>query len=241
VNKLLITGFLVFLSLKGFSTCIAIYIAPNGHIYVAADSRRTFYNDSDQTRSETICKIHNVGNTYFAISGFDDAGLLKAAGNALSQYSDEDAAIEAFGTAMTAHYQQLMDEAQQFYPAILKRFINNGLAEVAFFGYVDGQPRVMDVQFRVYLKKNRPVVRSRVLPVGFLAVIGISKDIDDATPAELPAKQTMLQQPDVYVKQLVELEAAKQPLTVGGPIDLLELKPDGAVWLQKNNEATAIQ
>ncbi|BAU55913.1 hypothetical protein [Mucilaginibacter gotjawali] len=241
MNKLLITGFLIFSSLRGFSTCIAIYIAPNGHIYVAADSRRTFYLDDDKTRTESICKIHNVGNTYFAIAGFDDGGLLTAANNALGQNNDPDAAIEAFGAAMTAHYQHLMDEAQQFYPEMLKRFLANGLAEVAFFGYTDGRARVMDVQFRVYLKKNKPVVRCRVLPVGFLAVIGISKDIDDAAPDELPAKQTMLQKPDLYVQQLVELEAAKQPLTVGGPIDLLELSPDGAVWIKKSNSGATIQ
>jgi len=241
VNKLLITGFLLFSSLRGFSTCIVIYIASNGHIYVAADSRRTFYIDDDKTRTESICKIHNVGNTYFAISGFDDGGLLSAANNALEQNTDTQAAIKAFGAAMTARYQHLMDEAQRFYPDMLQKFLDNGLAEVAFFGYTDNQPRIQDVQFRVYLKKNKPVVSYRVLPVAFLAVIGISKDIDEAAPGELPSKETMLQTPGLYVEELVELEAAKQPLTVGGPVDLLELKPDGAVWLKKNNNEASIQ
>jgi len=241
VNKFLITGLLILASLSGFSTCIAIYIAPNGHIYVAADSRRTFFLDSDKTRNETICKIHNVGDTWFAISGFDDGGLLKAANNALANGTDADAAIKTFGEAMTAKYQGLMEEAQKFQPEILQNFLVNGLAEVAFFDFVDRQPRVQDVQFKVCLKKGRPVVSYDVLPVGYITVIGISKDIDEARPEELPSKQTMLQNPASYVEDLVKLEARKQPLTVGEPIDLLELKPDGAVWLKKNEQVASIQ
>jgi hypothetical protein len=241
VNKFLITGLLVLASLNAFSTCIAIYIAPNDHIYVAADSRRTFFLDSDKTRNEAICKIHNVGDTWFAISGFDDAGLLKAANNALANSTDADAAIKTFGAAMTAKYQGLMEEAKKFQPEILHNFLTNGLAEVAFFDFVDKQPRVQDVQFRVCLKKGKPVVSYEVLPVGYITVIGISKDIDEARPDELPSKQTMLQNPALYVEDLVKLEARKQPLTVGEPIDLLELKPDGAVWLKKNEQVASIQ
>jgi len=241
MKKLLITVLLLLGPCRGFSTCIAIYVAPNGHIYVAADSRRTFYLDDDKTRNESICKIHNLGNTWFAISGFDDGGLLKAANNALAQNTDVNNAIKAFGTAMTAHYQQLMDEAQQFYPGVLRKFLSNGLAEVAFFGFAENQPRVQDIQFKVYLKKNKPVVTCEVQPVGFITVIGISKDINEAGPDDLPSKQTMLQNPALYVEELVKLEASKQPLTVGGPIDLLELKPDGAVWLRKNDNAASIQ
>jgi len=241
MNKLLLTGMLILCSIKGFSTCIAIYIAPNGHIYVAADSRRTFYLDSDKIRNETICKIHNVGDTWFAISGFDDGGLLKAANDALANGTDCDAAIKTFGIAMTEKYQQLMEEAQKFQPEIFRKFIDHGLAEVAFFDFVDKQPRVQDVQFSVCVKKGKPVVSCEVLPVGYITVIGISKDIDEARPDELPSRQTMLENPALYVEDLVKLEARKQPQTVGEPIDLLELKPDGAVWLRKNEEVATIQ
>ena len=142
---------------------------------------------------------------------------------------------------MTAKYQGLMEEAQKFQPEILRNFLTNGLAEVAFFDFVDKQPRVQDVQFRVCLKKGKPVVSYEVLPVGYITVIGISKDIDEARPDELPSKQTMLQNPALYVEDLVKLEARKQPLTVGEPMDLLELKPDGAVWLKKNEQVASIQ
>ena len=241
MNKLLLTGLLILCSLKGFSTCIAIYIAPNGHIYVAADSRRTFYLDGDKTKTEAICKIHNVGDTWFAISGFDDAGLLKAANSALANGTDADAAIKNFGAAMTGKYQALMDEAQKFQPEILQKFLDNGLAEVAFFDFVDKQPRVQDVQFKVCLKKGKPVVSYEVLPVGYITVIGISKDIDEAKADELPSKQTMLENPPLYVEGLVKLEARKQPLTVGEPIDLLELKPEGAVWIRKSDNIASVQ
>lgn len=241
MNKLVITGCLILCSLNTFSTCIAIYVAPNGHIYVAADSRRTFFLDDDKTRNESICKIHNVGDTWFAISGFDDSGLQTAANNALTQNKDIDFAIKAFGAAMTVRYQHLMDDAQRFYPERLRKFLQDGLAEVAFFGFVDNQPRVRDIQFKVCLKKNKAVVSYQVQPVGFLTVIGISKDIDEAPANELPSKVTMLQKPAQYVEELVKFEAGKHPLVVSEPIDLLELTPGGAVWLRKNDYTASIQ
>ena len=241
MNKLFIAGCLILCSLNAFSTCIAIYVAPNGHIYVAADSRRTFFLDDDKTRNESICKIHNVGDIWFAVSGFDDSGLQTAANNALTQNKDIDFAIKTFGDAMRARYQRLMDDAQRFYPEMLHKFLADGLAEVAFFGYVDHQPRVQDIQFKVCLKKNKVLVSYQVQPVAFLTVIGISKDIDEARPDELPSKLTMLQKPAQYVEELVKFEAGKQPLVVGEPIDLLELSPTGAVWLRKNDYGASVQ
>jgi hypothetical protein len=235
VNKLLITGMLICSSLKCFSTCIAIYVAPNGHIYVAADSRRTFLFGDDKSKYQSICKIHNVGATYFAVAGFDDGGLLTAANTALMENRDADSAINAFCTIMTARYQYLMKQTQQYYPDKLQKFLKDGLAEVSFFGFVNGQPKVEDIQFTVRLKKDQIVISCAKQPVGYITVIGISKDIDDARPDELPSKQTMLQHPELYVDELVEFEAAKHPTSVSGPIDLLELKPDGAVWIRKND------
>lgn len=241
MNKLLITGCFLVLWLRGLATCIAIYVAPNGHIYVAADSRRTFFLDSNKTVTESICKIHNVGDTWFAVSGFDDAALTNAANDALKQVAEEYLQLNTFGVVMTAHYQRLMDEAQRYYPEKLKEFLANGLAEAAFFGFANDQPKVQDIQFRVKMKKGKPIVAFTIENVAYLVIIGISKDIDNASPDELPSKFVMLQKPDAYVEGLVKIEARKQPLTVGGPIDLLELKPGGAVWLRKNDNATVIR
>jgi len=241
VNKLLISGLLIFSSLNCFSTCIAIYIAANGHIYVAADSKRTFLFDDDKTKFESICKIHNVGDKYFAISGFDDAGLLNAGNTALKENADFNLAINDFCTIMAARYQYLMQQTQQYYPEKLQKFLNDGLAQVCFFGFVDGQPKVEEVQFTVRLKKNKIVIDHALQPVAYITVIGISKDIDSARPGELPDKQTMLQKPELYVEELVEFEAKRHPLSVSEPIDLMELKPDGATWIKKNKDTASTE
>lgn len=242
MNKLLITGFLILSSLNCFSTCIAIYVANNGNIYVAADSRRTFLFNDDKDKSESICKIHNVGNTYFAISGFDDGGLLKAANESLQENADIGIAIKSFGTVMTKHYKKLMDEAKEFYPDKLQTFVNDGLADVSFFGFYNGSPKVINVVFTLSLDKNgKPVVAYKVRPVLDFTVIGISRDIINASPEDLPSKELMEQHPELYVEGLVKIEAKKQPLAVSEPIDLLEIKPDGAVWLRKNENAVAYE
>ena len=242
MNKLLILVLLACMPITGFSTCIAIYVATNGYIYVAADTRRTFLlDDSDKNKFETICKIHNVGNTYFAVSGFDDAGLQSAATTALSQNADINRALKVFCTKMTAHYQNRMQQIQQYFPEKLESFLINGLGDVCFFGYINGEPKIQEVQFTLRLKKNRLEIICRVQQVAYITVIGITKDIDNAAPYELPDKLTMLGKPALYVEKLVELEAKKRPMAVSEPIDLLELKPDGATWIKKNNDAAAME
>ncbi len=242
MNKLLTLVLLACMPLTGFSTCIAIYVATNGHIYVAADTRRTFLlDDSDKNKFETICKIHNVGDTYFAVSGFDDAGLQNAATTALSQNTDINNALKAFCTQMTAHYQYRMQQIQKYFPEKLESFLINGLGDVCFFGYINGEPKIQEVQFTVRLKKNKLEINYQVQQVAYITVLGITKDIDNAAPEELPDKLTMLGKPALYVEKLVELEAKKRPMAVSAPIDLLELKPDGATWIKKNDEAAAVE
>ena len=239
VNKLLITGFLFFCSLRGFSTCIAIYVAENGHIYVAADSRRTFFfsDGKDNNKVESICKIHNVGNNYFAISGFDDGGLLEAATVALQQNQNIDTAIASFGTAMSKRYKHLMGDAKLFYPDKFRHFLKDGLADVSFFGFYNGTANVVNVEFFCSLDKDGKVVTTyKIHPIMALTVIGLSRDITNAKPEDLPTAATMEQRPELYVEALVKIEAKMQPLAVSEPIDLLELKPDGAVWIRKNEE-----
>jgi hypothetical protein len=238
MNKLLITGLLLLCSLHGFSTCIAIYVADNGRIYVAADSRRTFFFDDGKSRSEAICKIHNVGTNYFAISGFDDGGLLKSATEALQQNTDIDTAIQSFGIAMRKRYQRLMTDAKAYYPAKFKQFLSNGLADVSFFGFYNGEPNIVDVEFLCHLDKNGKVVTTyRLRRIVARTVIGISSDICDAKSEDLPTEAAMEKNPELYVEALVKIEAKKHPLAVSEPIDLLEVRPDGATWIRKNESA----
>jgi hypothetical protein len=241
VNKLLITGFLIFNSLNCFSTCIAIYVAENGNIYVAADSRRTFFfDDANGQKFETVCKIHNVGTNYFAVSGIDDSGLAKEATKALQRNTNVYIAVKSFGNAMVKRYKQLMDDAKLFYPDKFPKFLKDGLASVSFFGYYCGLPNVYNIDFLCSLDKNGEVViKYRINRVFVVSVIGISKDIPNAQPGDLPPVSIIDQNPELYVEALVKIEAKMHPLSVSEPIDLLELKPDGATWIRKNESAAS--
>ena len=240
MNKLLITGLLIFNSLNCFSTCIAIYVAENGHIYVAADSRRTFFFDGNGQKFETVCKIHNVGSSYFAVSGIDDSGLAKAATRALQHNTDVYVAVKSFGNAMVKRYKQLMDDAKLFYPDKFPKFLKDGLGSVSFFGYYCGLPNVYNIDFLCSLDKNgEVVVKYQINRIFVVKVIGISKDIANAQPGDVPPVSVIDQNPELYVEALVKIEAKAQPQAVGAPIDLLELKPDGANWIRKNENAVS--
>jgi hypothetical protein len=237
VKKLLIIGLLLTFSLKCFSTCIVIYIASNGHIYVAADSKRTFYF-ADSLQSETVCKIHRVGASYFAISGIDDAGLLKGANKALTENSNIDSAIHAFGEAMVIHYNRLMTDMISYYPERVPHFLDDGLAQVSFFGFYNGKPRVTNIEFECRLGVNGTVITSyRVKEIKEITVIGISGDIVNASYKDMPSGYTREHNAPLYVQKLVEIEIKSQPQAVGGPVDVLELQPGRGVWINKNETA----
>lgn len=239
MNKLLLTGLLFLCSLNCSSTCIAIYVAENGRIYVAADSRRTFYFDNKQ-KFESICKIHHVGNNYFAIAGIDDGGLLKAATGALEQNANIDTALHTFEDAMVKRYTRLMTDARLYYPQKFKHFLKDGLASVSFFGYGNDEPYVLDVEFLLDQdKKGQVVVSYRVRHIAYLTVIGISEDIANARPGDLPPQEIIRQNPELYVESLVKIEARKKPLAVSEPIDLLELGPNGPNWIRKNKSSVS--
>ena len=197
MNKLLITGLLICSSLYGSSTCIAIYIA-NGNIYVAADSRRSFIFNAGKNDAKfgSVCKIHHVGANYFAISGFDDSGLLREATKALQQTSNVDTAIIAFGTAMDKRYKHLMDDARRVYPDKFKKFLSDGLGNVSFLGFYNGTPNVVNIQFLCYLDNGKLVTAYRIRQIFDITVLGISKDITGANPEELPSKAIMQQSPE---------------------------------------------
>lgn len=239
MNKLLLTGCFVLCALNCFSTCIAIYVAKNGRIYIAADSRRTFYFNA-KYKSESICKIHHVGNNYFAVAGIDDSGLLAAANGALTQAPDIDSALQIFEKTMVARYTFLMTEARRYYPDKFKHFLHDGLASVSFFGYYKGVPLVTDVNFLVYLDENQQItVTYRTKLVSTITVIGISEDIAKLRPEELPSAEMIQKSPSLYVESLVKIEARKKPLAVSEPIDLLELGPDGPNWIRRNNTSAS--
>jgi hypothetical protein len=237
VKKLLIPGLWLICSLKCFSTCIAIYIAGNGHIYVAADSKRTFYF-ADSPQSEIVCKIHHIGANYFAIAGIDDAGLLKGANKALTENANIDSAIHVFGEVMVTHYNRLMTDMISYYPDQVPHFLDDGLAQVSFFGFYKGKPRITNIEFECRLGVNGTVITSyRVKEITDLTVIGISGDIPNAGYKEMPSGYTREHNPALYVRKLVEIEIKARPQAAGGPIDLLELQPGREIWISKNEMA----
>ncbi|RWY57523.1 hypothetical protein [Mucilaginibacter gilvus] len=82
---------LICLLLPVFSkaTCIIIYLKGND-IYIAADSRRNYsiFKNGKLTSNifQTVCKIHNVGNVFYAIAGHDDGGLMSVSTKSLKKF-----------------------------------------------------------------------------------------------------------------------------------------------------------
>ncbi|SRR5258708_5367480 len=231
---------LLFLPMYLSSTCIIIYRSKNT-IIIGADSkeRGQFINKRTgeiiSSSINKICKIHNVGKYYFAISGIDDGLLLKNATIAC-KYSSLQEIANQFAEKMRIEYPpalRLLMRANK--TQYLERYVKNKndwkLGRVAFFGFENNYPVVLYVDLDPINKIDTPVdikykitALSDIEPIAFL---GLTNDID-----KLPSNYDAFSNGIIEgIKLLIETEIkGNDSVHVGGPINLMQLNRNGVQW-----------
>jgi hypothetical protein len=131
-----------------------------------------------------------------------------------------------------------MTDMISYYPDKVPHFLNDGLAQVSFFGFYKGKPRITNIEFECRLGVNGTVITSyRVKEINDVTIIGISGDIANASYKDMPSRYIREHNAALYVQKLVEIEIKSQPQAVGGPVDVLKLLPGREVWINKNETA----
>jgi hypothetical protein len=238
--KLATALFLCLIYFNAYSTCIVIYKTQKS-IYVVADNRRTLtvkIGKEYYTKAQSICKIHQVKNVYFAISGTDDGALLSCATKSLSQNDDLIKGVNSFISEMKSYYQKAIPTySKESYEHCLK----NNVGGLVFFGFKEGLPFAVITIFQCHLDlKNNLVVKCYVSQVAdsVTNVLGISDHID--RPELINQIKPTPSHPELYMEQMVLIEAKYHPKDISKSVDIFKLTNNQAIWIKKNKNITNI-
>ena len=226
---------------NAFCTSIVVYIK-NNTIYVAADTRRVHVekkNGKTITINKTANKIYNVGSGYFAVSGHNDIEIIRLAKNSSKDYSDAYSRIIAFREKILAYYKGRMEWERLNFPNEFKKYLNEPLAGVCFFGFEQGVPVAYSIDINMSLGMNKKIViNSHIQPLlrNKYCFIGVSDHISYLSKADknlIP--RSTFKNAELLLPALIKIEARYHPKVVSEPIDLLKLTSTGPEWIITNH------
>lgn len=207
------------------ATCIVILIKDNT-FYVCADSRSVvrFYSKSKvTTKFKRLKKIHVVNSTYFAISGEDDATLISTAIYFMKQKKDLNRRITMFIDSMEKRYQILLQSYYANQRDQFNRVIQKNLAEVAFFGFINGKPFIQKLYFIPSVHGDEIEISCPIVKDKSLNILGFYDHMANANskPTTDP-KQALI--------NMVDAERNFHSNEVARPYDFLTLNNKGPKW-----------
>jgi hypothetical protein len=231
VHILTIT-FTIFSAVATHATCIVIYRV-NNVFYIAADSRRSF---DAINRLDTICKIHNKNSFYFTVAGHDDEFLTREAYKAVGASPKIDVVVANYLKAVKDRYNGIMPRERQLMPASYRYYLSNALADVAFIFFVNGTPRIYQVEFIMREENNYPVIKHAIFKDQELTILGYKDHILSLSTREMP-KVVVPGNPLATVENFVLCEAKHHKGEVSAPVDLLIISGSAGVqWTRRQKK-----
>jgi hypothetical protein len=251
MNKTITTITLIIaLTVNASATTIIALRLPEG-ISIAADSRETLWAiGKDRNRTipgdNTVCKILQVGDIFYARSGVDHEG-----GTGFSAVGLIDRGLKGQGTAV-----QRIEKAAELVRSHLGPAISSlhkqkssvvsegGQALQAVFAVVDrGVPFLFTYTFTGHQHANNKVevtTTKRVCPGDCenqkeLVFMGMHREIEKFHSG-YPTGAFWTGDTQADFNKLIGIEAKADPSAVGLPVDMLSLTVAGPRWLQRKPE-----
>lgn len=240
--KFIIYTFLfLLLPLCSSATCVIITFLGN-KIYVIADSRQSTYYKNEITGEifpkyeDNVCKIHKVGQYYFAMSGYWAWEMLDGAKKSIQP----DQSFEEFMTQSCINIKNNHERQAEIcrtleHDVYLKRVNKSLTANVAFFGFENNSPVIRQVVFKIISTPNEKVkIEQETVKTLPIYMLGEHAEIDKLSKAEV---DNIFESGDMVkiLKTMITIEASKTP-SVGAPFDFLVLSPEGENWLERKKE-----
>jgi hypothetical protein len=204
-------------------------------IFVGADSRSTVYITDPNTKKQetkllTICKIHNVGPTYYTISGYPDGYIHNFIQNNLGKYSNINDFFPFFDSSMKAFLAAHLEKLKVSQPGRFKYFGENKICTVCFFGFNGTQIGSIEFIFNLEL----PIKVPAKVTSQYVTQSSYTQGLDDHL-AKLKGNYPFPATPDVllFIKNCIEYERKFHPDEIGLPIDLIYITRNGATWRTK--------
>ncbi len=254
--RTLVTVFIVLsFGSSAFATSIVV-VRDNNEIVIGADSKTTMtFAGSGRREAGSIakCKIVQTGDLFFASAGNAGIGPAAFPGDVDPEFDLKEVIVRGLQGSgsigdrvrnlekvLVANLIRIAEKAREDDAAFfLQRFVRCPVHTIVVGGLDEGKPVLMARTFRLIVSPSG----SLSFEIGRYSCPGDCQDpIITIVEGQTGEIRRYLEQHALYlfyadpvsaVRDLVELEIAKDPSSVGPPIDILRLTKEGATWIQR--------
>ena len=230
---------------------LLVLVVTDKTMVLAADSKKTVLHPDGYTSTGTMDKIFQTGDYYFALSGFNTTednrfSLPLLLDKVLLQHSDFDAAVKKIvsivATELKHYFVQLKNTSADVYTQF-KKYSDAG-GEIVMVKRVGALPTAYLLDYKLI---DEPSIKV-VLNTWKITTADIPKEepcfwraIGHASFLKkgMPSAEAMAKEPVAKARWLIEEGIRNEPLFVGGPINILELRSEGVQWIGRTGTAPA--
>lgn len=228
---------------------LLVLVVTNARVILAADSRRNVLYADGVKEQGSMDKIFRTGDCYYTVSGFsstqDERFSLQAIiHKVLLLYPDFDTALKQLASTLATelkHYlATLKDNSPTLFTQLLRDSHSGG--EIVIVKKVNDVPAATLLDYRIIDSEPvRVVLESWKITTGdirgpddcFWRAIGNT----DFLNRRMPAQTDMARHPEEQIKTLMQEGRKAYPRQIGGPLNMLEVTPGGAQWIEKSATA----
>lgn len=226
---------------------ILVMVVTNQRILLAADSRKTYLDEKGIHKTDTIDKIYETNDCYYAVCGFHEEvkgfSVHRLLHNCLAKFANFRDAVAQITHSLAAELKQYFTSLKTSSPAVFQQLRNVGGAagEVFLIKRHKNIPTAYVLDYLITGSKDLKVtVTSRSTTISdintttscFWRAIGNTGYL----PSSLPEKDWALT-PEILASRVIEEGCKLTPTFVSIPINMVELSSSGIRWIEKTATA----
>ena len=228
-------------------TCIVIARGKDG-ICAAADSRRVVHlslkgEKFSVLRYDTVCKIHQVGNLFFAASGINVDAVYSIAEKCMQENNSILKAAMCFKVKCDAYQTSILENIRVNKPKdfnkLYEELDNLGCC---FFGIENGKPKMVEISFGIISKRGEKIKLRDSLEYYLetsskyeFVMMGHTDSIYKVVKDTKFWKGKNVQQ---GLKELISIECDRDSIAVARPITVLSILVGNKFYWSKDSPCT---
>ncbi|HYH16668.1 MAG TPA: hypothetical protein VD794_15665 [Flavisolibacter sp.] len=223
---------------------ILILVVTDQKILLAADSRKTYLDKNGIQKVETIDKIYQTEDCFYAICGFHEEensfSIHQLIHECLLQYSGMQNAIsqmtQILAKAIKNYFSALKKSSAAIFNQLRKYSALSG--EIFLIKCVKSIPTAYLLDYSitegasVKVTINSWTINCKHIKENyccFWRAIGNTSNLPTCIP-----EKTWATHPEICARKVIEEGIIKYPNFVSAPINMLELTPENVIWLEKS-------
>ena len=227
---------------------ILVLVVTNQRILLAADSRKTYLDKKGIYRIDTIDKIYQTKDFYYAVSGFHEEegcfSLHKLIHEQLllssSLFDTVSSLAQVLATALKTYFGELKKSSPAVFQQVMRQCAFGG--EIFIVGQVEHIPTAYLIDYRISDSASLKITNN-TWSININSIKGPESCFWRAIGNTPVLSSTFLSEkewalyPDKKAKMLIEEGAKRNPELVSNPINMLELTECGIKWIEKTQTA----